>query len=54
MPTLNPLTWLVGAFSLMVLIIGINQPWLSTTALAASLAVGVCGARSLTDRKSVV
>ena len=48
MPTLNSLTWLVGAFSLMVLIIGINQPWLSMTALAASLAVGVCGARSLT------
>ena len=47
MPTLNPLTWLVGALSLMVLIIGVNQPWLSTTALAVSLAVGAWGARSL-------
>lgn len=54
MPTLNSLTWLVGAFSLMVLIIGINQPWLSTTALAASLAVGVCGARSLTPALAVL
>lgn len=47
MPTLNPLTWLVTALSLMVLIIGVNQPWLSATVLAVSLAVGVCGARSL-------
>lgn len=48
MPTLNPLTWLVTALSLMVLIIGVNQPWLSATVLTVSLAIGVIGARSLT------
>lgn len=47
MPTLNPLTWLVGALSLMVLTIGVNQPWLSATVLITSLIVGVAGARTL-------